>query len=179
MAKLLQGSNSQGFSPTTNWSHNEYNMANTQDTSSAISKKVSFSKYSTKRVYVTDTHYENCKSYSSADQKTFRKVATHDAIRIKHLLSNHPLPTALAIHELMRQGLLTREDLIGIEHLVSTNVGKVTYERRSYINFVLGVQKQMREINENKVNAEMLAAAAVAKSSRMIEKARLRASLAL
>ena len=52
------------------------------------------------------------------------------------------------------------------------------HERRSYVNFVLGVQKQMRE-NENKVNDEMLAVVAVAKSSRMLEKARLRAALAL
>ena len=152
-------------------------MANTKDTSSAKSKKVSFSKYSTKRVYVNDPCYENWKSYSSADQKTFRKEAAHDAFRIKHLLSTFPLPNGLAIHDLMKQGLLTREDLLGIEHLVSTNTEKAMQERRSYMNFVLGVQKQMRE-NENKVNAGMLAVVAVAKSSRMTEKARLRAALA-
>ncbi|KAL3790413.1 hypothetical protein HJC23_013585 [Cyclotella cryptica] len=174
MAKLLQASNSQ----TESWSQDKA-MTKTQDNSSAKSKKVGFSKYSTKRVYVTDTHYENCKSYSSADQKTFRKVAAHDAIRIKHLISNHPIPTALAIHELMKQGLLTREDLIGIEHLVSTNAEKVMHERRSYMNFVLGVQKQMQEKNDNKVDAGLLAVVAIAQSSRMIEKARLKAALAL
>jgi len=177
MAKLLQASNPLGLARTEKWPQDK-SMANTKDTSSAKSKKVSFSKYSTKRVYVNDPCYENWKSYSSADQKTFRKEAAHNAFRIKHLLSTFALPTGFAIHDLMKQGLLTREDLLGIEHLVSMNTEKAMQERRSYMNFVLGVQKQMRE-NENKVNSGMLAVVAVAKSSRMMEKARLRAALAL
>jgi hypothetical protein len=177
MAKILKGSNSQGLARNETWSQGE-STANAKDTSSAKSKKVSFSKYSTKRVYVTDPSYEDWKSYSSADQKTFRKEAAHDAFRIKHLLSTFPLPTGLAVRELMKQGLLTREDLLGIEHLVSTNAEKVMRDRQSYMNLVLGVQKQMRVKNENKIDAGMLAVVAVAKSSRMIEKARLRAALA-
>jgi hypothetical protein len=177
MTKILRGSNSVGLARNEKWPHDE-STANTEDISSAITKKVSFSKYSTKRVYVNDPSYENWKSYSSADQKTFQKEAAHDAFRIKHLISTFPLPTGLAVRELMKQGLLTREDLLGIEHLVSMNPEKEMCDRRPYINLVLGVQKQMREKNENNIDAGMLAVVAVAKSSRMIEKARLRAALA-
>jgi len=177
MSKLLQGSNSQGFARTEKWPLDE-STANTKDPFSAKAKKVSFSECSTQRVYVTDPYYENWKSYSSADQKTFRKQAVDDAFRINHLLSMFPGPTGIAVHELMNQAILSREDLLGIEHLVSVNAKKAVQERRSYINFV-GVQKHMRDNLDSKVNDGMLAAVAVAKSSRMIEKARLRAALAL
>ncbi len=177
MAKLLKGSNSQELARKEKWSQDE-STADANYDSCAKSKKVSFSKYSIKRVYVSDPNYENWKSYSSADQQTFRKEAAHDAFRIKHLLSISPLPAGLAIHEFMKQGKLTREDLLGIEHLVSMNAEKAMRDQRSYMNLVLGVQKQMREKNENEINAGMLAVIAVAKSSRMIEKARLRAALA-
>ena len=178
MSKLLQGSYLQGFARTEKWSHDE-SAANTKDPFSAKAKKVNFSKCSTQRVYVTDPCYENWKSYSSADQKNFRKQAVDDAFRINHLLSTFPGPTGIAVHELMNQGVLSREDLLGIEHLVGVNAKKAMQERRSYTNFVLGTQKHMRENNKNKINDGMLAAVAVAKSSRMIEKARLRAALAL
>ena len=178
MTKPLQDSNCQGLARTEKWPQDE-STANTEDASSAKSKTVSFSKYSTKLVYEPDPYYENCKSYSSADQKTFQKEAVHDAFRIKHLLSTFPLPNGVAVHELIKQGILTREDLLGIDHLVSIHPKKAMHERRSYINFVLSVQKHMQDKNENRVNVEMLAAVAVAKSSRMIEKARLRAVLAV
>ena len=178
MTKPRQGLKSQGLHRTEEHPQHE-NSALTRDTSSTKSKKVTFSKYSTKQIYETDRSYESWKSYSSADQKTFRKEAIHDAFRVKHLVSTVPLPTAMAIHELMLQGSLTREELLGIEHLVSMNAQESSRKRLSYIHLVLRVQKQMQEHNENKVNAEMLASIAVANSSRMIEKARLRAALAL
>jgi hypothetical protein len=178
ITKQLQESKSQGLAPAKQQPQHEF-PANTHDTSSTTSKTVSFSKYSTKRVYETDPYYEGLKSYSSADQKTFRKETVHDASRIIHLVSTVPLPTGMAIHELMKQGLLTREELLGIEHLVSMNAEQALHKRRSYMNLVLGVQKQIREKNENEVNAGMLAVVAIAKSSRMVEKARLRAALAL
>lgn len=178
MTKPLQGLKSQELHHTDQSPQHE-NSAITRDTSSTKSKKVSFSRYSTKRIYATDPHYENWKSYSSADQKTFRKEAIHDAFLIKLLVSTFSLPTATAIHELMKQGSLTREQLLGIEHLFSMDAEQSSHKRLSNINFVLSVQQQMREQNENKVNADMLALIAIAKSSRMSEKARLRAALAL
>lgn len=43
----------------------------------------------------------------------------------------------------------------------------------------MATQKEMKEKNENTVDAVMLAAVASASSSKLIEKARLRANLAL
>jgi hypothetical protein len=108
----------------------------------------------------------------------FRKEAVNEALRINHLISSCPGRTGFAIQQLTEHGLLTREELLGIEHLVSMNAEQSFHKRRSYITFVLCVQKVMREKNENKVNAEELAAVAIRKSARMIEKARLRAALA-
>ncbi|KAL3783202.1 hypothetical protein HJC23_013545 [Cyclotella cryptica] len=175
---LQQGLKSQGLHRTDEPPQHE-NAAITSETAPTKSKKVSFSKYSTTRRYETETNYENWKSYSSADQKAFRKEAIYNAFLVKHLVSTIPLPTPMAIHELVKQGSITREELIGIEHLVSMNAQESSHKQLSYIKLVLGVQKQMREQNENKVHAGMLALIAIAKSSRMVEKARVRAALAL
>ncbi|KAL7487519.1 hypothetical protein ACHAW6_013118 [Cyclotella cf. meneghiniana] len=148
------------------------------DTSLVKSKKVSFSKYSACRVYKTDPYYEDNKSYTSADQKMFQKDAAYDASRIKHLVTSCSVPTGLALRQLMKQGLLSRQEILGIEHLVSINAKNVLRVRRAYIDLVLGAQKRMRLKNEKTVDDEMLAAVAVAKSAGMIEKARLRAALA-
>jgi hypothetical protein len=78
----------------------------------------------------------------------------------------------------MKQGLISRKELLGIEHLVSINPKKGLRKRRAYVELVLGAQKHMRLKNEDTMDVEMLAAVAVAKSARMIEKARLRAALA-
>ncbi|KAL7502013.1 hypothetical protein ACHAWX_000430 [Stephanocyclus meneghinianus] len=149
-----------------------------QGPSTMKSKKVSFSDFSTCRVYITDPYYEKNKSYSSTDQKVFQNEAAYDACRIKHLVTSCSEPTGLAFRQLMTQGLLSRQEILGIEHLVSINANKDLRGRRAYIDLVLGVQKHMRSKNANTVDVEMLAAVAVAKSAGMIGKARRRAALA-
>ncbi|KAL3803696.1 hypothetical protein HJC23_003750 [Cyclotella cryptica] len=178
MTKLLQGSNSNGIALIEEWPQSR-ESASTRATPRTKSKEVHFSEYSTRRVYVSDPSYESRKSYSSSDQIIFRKQAAHDAFRIKHLISSCPAQPGYAIQQLIECGLLTREELLGIEHLVSINAEQAYRKRRDYIKSVLCAQKLLRETNENKVNAEQLASVAIAKSSRMIEKARLRAALAL
>jgi hypothetical protein len=177
MTKQLRGSNALQLVLIEEWSQDRASSS-TPCASLTESKKVSFSKYSTSRVYITDPYYEGQKSYSSADQKIFRREATEEAFRIHHLISSYPGSTGFAIRQLMEDGLLVREELLGIEHLVSMTAEQSFHKRRSYTKFVLGVQKVMRETSENKVNVDVLAAVAIMKSARMIEKARLRAALA-
>ncbi|KAL7478983.1 hypothetical protein ACHAW6_005461, partial [Cyclotella cf. meneghiniana] len=143
------------------------------------SKKVSFSEFATNRVYITGPNYEDQKSYSSADQNIFRQEAVHEAFRIHRMISSCPGRAGFAFKQLMEQGLLTMEELLGIEHLVSMNAEQAYRKRRSYINFVLGMQKLLLEKNKENVNVEELAADAIKKSAKMVEKARLRAALAL
>ncbi|KAL3776182.1 hypothetical protein HJC23_008219 [Cyclotella cryptica] len=178
MTKPQQRLNTKGLALIEEWPQHIASTTN-QEMSRPKQAKVSFSEYSTKRVYITDPSYEDRKSYSTADQKSFRKGAAHEAYQINHLISSCPAQPGLAIRQLIGRGLLVQEELLGIEHLVSTNAKRGFQQRRSYITFVLYIQKRMREENQNEVNAEELAAVAIAKSSRMIEKARLRAALAL
>ena len=180
MTKQLELQNSRGLDQFNErpYPHNK-TYAKTRDPSFTTSRQVSFSKFSTRRVYISDPHYEDWKSYTSVDRKIFQKDAVHDALEIKRLVSSCHAPTGLAVQQLMKQRLLTREQLLGIEHLLSVNTEEALQKRQSYIKLVLDMQDKMRERNDKTVNFEMLAAVAIARSSRMIEKARLRAALAL
>ena len=177
MTEQFKGSNPQRLALIEEWPEDRASTI-TQSASLSESKRVSFSKYSTRSVYIPDPYYEDQKSYSSADQMIFQKEAAHEASRIHHLISSCPGHAGFAIQQLTEHGLLTREELLGIEHLVSMNAEQSFHKRRSYITFVLCVQNLMREKSENKVNVEELAAVAIRKSAGMIEKARLRAALA-
>ncbi|KAL3805295.1 hypothetical protein HJC23_009002 [Cyclotella cryptica] len=143
-------------------------------------KKVTFAVYASRRCYVTDLSYEAGKSYSSADRRIFQEEAIREGFRIKDLVSSCPLPTGRAMQELIKHGLLTCEELIGIEHFVRTkSLAQASDERQSYLYLVLALQREMRERNEGAVDADKLAAAALAKSSASVAKARLRSALAL
>ncbi|KAL3789533.1 hypothetical protein HJC23_001341 [Cyclotella cryptica] len=102
-----------------------------------------------RRTYRTDPDYEHAKSYSYADQKIFRKQATSEGLRIKNLVLLCPQRTGRAIHLLLKQGLLSCEELLGIESALSTNPKQESRERRSYIDLVLATQKEMRKQNDD------------------------------
>ncbi|KAL3791660.1 hypothetical protein HJC23_003917 [Cyclotella cryptica] len=123
----------------------EETTASTRDISPTKPRRVSLSKYSTRRVYTCEPRYEERKSYTSVDRKIFRREAAHDALAMKCLVSSCNVPTGLAVQQLMKRGLLTREQLLGIEHLVSVNAEEALRKRQSYIKLVLDMQEQMRE----------------------------------
>ncbi len=175
MTNQSKGSNSQQNALLEEWPQHRSSARS----SCVKTKNVSFSEFSNRRVYVTDPYYENQKSYSSADQQIFRQEAVHEAFQIHRMISSCPGDAGFAVKQIMEQGLLTMEELLGIEHLVSMNAAKAYHKRQSYIDIVLGMQKLLRENNENIVYVEELAADAVKKSASMVEKARLRAALAL
>ncbi|KAL7478451.1 hypothetical protein ACHAW6_004216 [Cyclotella cf. meneghiniana] len=178
MTKQLQGSNFERLVLKNEWPQQEAS-ASTQHKSLTKPKRVKFSKYSTRRVYMSDEYYEEEKSYSSVDQKIFRNQAINAALEIKRLISSCNLPAGLAVQQLMKQGLLTREELLGIEHLIRDNTERAWQMRQTYRKLVLDMQAQLRKENDTEVNDGELAAVAIANSCRMIEKARLRAALAL
>ncbi|KAL7482848.1 hypothetical protein ACHAW6_008502 [Cyclotella cf. meneghiniana] len=141
-------------------------------------KQVRFAEYSKRRTYVTDRDYEEGKSYSSADRKIFREEAAREGFRIRNLVSSCPGSTGSAFHLLLSKGLLSCEELLGIESLVSANPKLESQHRQSYSDLVLATQREMREKNDT-VDSVMLAMVAIRSSSGRIEKARLRAALAL
>lgn len=178
MTEKLQGSISRGLALIEEWPV-QITSASPRNISNTEFKRVRFAERSKRRTYITDPVYEDVKSYSYADQKTFQKEAAREGLRIKNLLSACPLRTGAAVHLLLNKGLLSPYELIGIESLLGSNSEKESYDRRYHRDLVLATQKEMKEKNENTVDAVMLAAVASASSSKLIEKARLRANLAL
>jgi hypothetical protein len=142
-------------------------------------KRVTISEFPCQRIYTTpDLSYEASKWYSSADRTRFKEEAIRDGFRIRRLISSCPLPTGRAVQELLMNGVLTREDLLGIDHLCSLRLAeKVLNERRSHINLVLSAQEELKRAN-GLVDSEKLAVIAVKGSVGNVAKARQRAVLA-
>lgn len=148
------------------------------DVAMELEKKVTFSEFSYRRVYTSVPYYEACKSYTSADRKRFKDEAISDGFRIRHLISLFRISTGRAVKELLKQGLITSEDLLGIEHFCSDKLAeKALNNRLSYTNLVLRAQEELRR--NGLVDAEKLAAIATAGSLGCVEKAKYRAILAL
>ncbi|KAL3802629.1 hypothetical protein HJC23_011953 [Cyclotella cryptica] len=178
MNDFAQGSKSRGFALIGQWLQHKFSPI-TQGTTRKRPKQVSFSEYSNRRCYKTDSSYEATKSYSSADWGVFRKQAIREGLRIEHLVSSCPVRNGPAMYFLLKNNLITCEDLLGIEGLVGRDrVAQVSRERRAHRDLILSTQNEMRKTNENTVNAEKLAGVSIMRSSRSVEKARLRAALA-
>ncbi|KAL3799975.1 hypothetical protein HJC23_007448 [Cyclotella cryptica] len=117
-------------------------------------------------------------SYTSADRSVFQGDAAREGWHIKHLISSQSMQTGRAIQHLITLGLLSREELLGIESLISNDAAaQLLKERRAHTALVLRAQKEMQEKNEE--NADKLAQFAICSSSKSIQKARLRAALAV
>ena len=85
--------------------------------------------------------------------------------------------TGAVIHHAIQQGLLQKEQLVGIEDLV---MGEKAFEemrrqRMVHVTSVLKAQKLMQERNSNGVDTAMLAKVASMSSSKSVKKAWLRA----
>ena len=118
-------------------------------------------------------------SYTSADQRSFRAEAAQDGLRIQDLVSSCPsnAKTAHAIQHLMKNGVLSREELLGIEHYITKDGPvRLMYERRAHAAVVLKAQKQLLQKSEDIV--DKLARVSAASSSKSLQKAGLRAALA-
>jgi hypothetical protein len=138
-------------------------------------KEVTFSEYSELTIY-DNKRYLN-ESYSSADRKRFQSRAARNACRIHNLVSSSNLSTGAVIHHAIQQGLLQKEQLVGIEDLV---MGEKAFEemrrqRMVHVTSVLKAQKLMQERNSNGVDTAMLAKVASMSSSKSVKKAWLRA----
>lgn len=110
-----------------------------------VLKHVTFSELSKRRVYKLEPSYEAAKSYKSADKKTFQRETSMEGFRIKHMISLCSLRTGPAIKLLLQHAVMSCEELLGIENLVWANPELALNGRRSYIDQVLGFQKEMQE----------------------------------
>lgn len=142
-----------------------------------IQKRVTFSEYSTKRVYKCSQTYRSNMSYSSAEIKIFQNDATQEGLRIHQLISLYPLKKGVIYH-LIELNHLSGEELLGIEHLIGKDAAACKwYNIRNHVKTVLMVQKGMHERNEESLDE--LAQIATERSGKSVRQAQLRALLAL
>ncbi|KAL3796541.1 hypothetical protein HJC23_009672 [Cyclotella cryptica] len=142
-------------------------------------KRVTFSTYSSARFFKCSASYRANMSHSSADCKLFRAEVAREGLRIQRLMSSScsSMKTGNVIHHLVGLNVLSMEELVGIEHLVSKGAPiRLVHERRSHAAIVLKAQSEMKQRND--ITFDDLARVAVASSSRSVQKARLRAALA-
>jgi len=141
-------------------------------------KEVTFSEYSSLHVYQVGP-IERQKSYTSAERKSFQIDAFREATRIQSLIASCPYEGGEAIRYLLNFGLINPEELVGIENLICgrSSSKKVAKERYLHTALVLEKQRELRDMNEMNF-AQKLAATAVTRSLKSVEKARFRAALA-
>jgi hypothetical protein len=141
-------------------------------------KRVTFSAYSSARFYKCSSSYRANMSHSSADCKMFRAEVAREGLRIQRLVSSCPqTKTGNVIHHLVGLNVLSMDELVGIEHLVSKDApARLLHERRSHASTVLRAQQEMQQTSD--IRCDELARIAASSSSRSIQRARLRAALA-
>jgi hypothetical protein len=145
--------------------------------SSWVPKEVHFATFSSLHVYEVDES-EKRKSYSSAERKKFQVKACREAARISSLIEDCPFEGAAAIRHLLNTGALITEELVGIENLINKKGGKrVMKERLAHSTHVLNKQRELQKARASNLGKE-LAAAAMSRSLKSVEKARSRAALA-
>ena len=139
-------------------------------------RHVSFAKCSTVILYTSNPSKEAF--YSTNDQELFKAQKVLDALRIRGILASHPMQTTNPLKRLIELDLLSAEELIGLEHkIVDVSGMKKAFETKAHIDSLMKLQETLRK-DHDEVDAEQLAHAAAASSSRHVRKARFRAALA-
>ena len=147
----------------------------------SIKKRVTFSEYSEVKI-LRNHSYPAKKSYSNDDYDLFKRRNSVEASRIEKLISQFNMSTGRAIHSALGYGLIEHENLVGLEHLVTSAAKEeYVYVRKFHSAMVLRAQKLLREKRQdsNELAAKMLAKAARMSSTRCVRKAILRAEMSL
>lgn len=142
-------------------------------------KRVTISQFSNVRKYAVD-EYTIQQSYSSEDRRRFQEEAAREAFRIRKLMAMCPHGSntgGKATVYLIQHNILSVEEMIGIENLMSDASAKNSLkERRLHTALVLKKQRELRE--QNILDTDKLGEIARLRSSTNVERARLRALLA-
>ena len=108
--------------------------------------RVSFSEFSSLCVYenVEDLYLKK-KAYSQEDREVFSARAMMEAIRIKNLIFNSP-PVSVkdSIKYLLKNNIISRDELIGIDHLIAGRRTDALHVRRDHMAAVLQKQQEQR-----------------------------------
>ncbi|KAL7477209.1 hypothetical protein ACHAW6_003022 [Cyclotella cf. meneghiniana] len=143
-------------------------------------KKVTISEHSQLRLF--KVHKAASQWYSSKDREAFQAEALCEAFRIRELMaaaSEGGNTRGKATLYLIQRNLLSPEEMLGIEDLISSvaSARRSCNERRLHVALVLKKQEELKKISESDISNK-LAELASARSSKHVDRARLRAALA-
>ncbi len=140
--------------------------------------RVSFSESSQLYVYQPyDQDLLRSLSYTREEYDEFGQDALVDGLRIKHLISAVPLESiSESIKYLLRNRIITRSELIGIENCILGKPSGISKLRREHSAAVLRKQQEQRK---NQLQDPMLLVdAAQMSSTKSAQRARVRAAMA-
>eukprot|EP00571_Detonula_confervacea_P015655 CAMPEP_0172310090 /NCGR_PEP_ID=MMETSP1058-20130122/11290_1 /TAXON_ID=83371 /ORGANISM="Detonula confervacea, Strain CCMP 353" /LENGTH=241 /DNA_ID=CAMNT_0013022853 /DNA_START=62 /DNA_END=787 /DNA_ORIENTATION=+ len=153
---------------------------NAQDWQSLCKKlhpRVTFSESSSMHIYHPDPLYARNKSYTKEDRKSFGTEAMLEAIRIKRLVLSTPGATKDSFKYLLKNNLLSLEEIVGIEHLVlRKSASKMLKERRDHARAVLMAQQKLKMQDHD--TTKKLGEFSASKSIKSAKRARIRAAMA-
>lgn len=117
-----------------------------------IHPRVTFSESSSMQIYQPDPLYAETKSYTREDRKSFGKDTMMEAIRIKRLVMSTPGATKDSFKYLLKNNIISLEEMVGIEHLVlRKSPSKILKERRGHARAVLMEQTRIEKMQEESV----------------------------
>jgi hypothetical protein len=156
-------------------------------------KQVRFSEYSTLQLYHVHQSYRHQKAYLKSDYKSFRDRAASEASQLRRLVEASSLQPVDAVQLFIHNGIISRENLIGLENLIVGNSSGID-ERCVHSQLLLDMQKALKESNDSDSNypiltakhsatslcdtSNLLAQVSSARSANSAQMARVRAALA-
>ena len=112
---------------------------------SAPRAAVNFSEFSSLYHYDSDDLYSKTKSYSKKDCQIFSAQVMVEAHRIKRLIYNSPPSSAKeSIKYVLRNNIVTSDEVVGIDHLIIGRRSSVLQVRRDHMTAVLWKQQEQR-----------------------------------
>jgi hypothetical protein len=157
--------------------HRNYRASISNDNEDHLTKEVSFSEYSTLHFYGADPSYCNCKSHPLSEYQAFCNRVAFEAYWLRRLIAENPFQNAETICLLFNRGVVSREDFLGIEHLISEGVQhRVLKENHAHLTLLLQRQKELQEKNE--LDASLLVEAVLARSVKSTARARVQVAVA-
>ena len=123
--------------------------------SKSLNARVIFSEYSKLHLYERDDEYLKNLAYTKDDRDEFGAQARLEASRIKDLIITAP-PDSIkdSIKYLLQSGIITRDELVGIDHLILDKHVKIVQKRREHSAAVLRKQYEQKQEQQLKQESE-------------------------
>lgn len=143
--------------------------------------RVAFSERSSMYLYHLDPLYAQNKSYTKEDKKIFTTEMLSEAIRIKRLVLSTPEASIKdSFTYLLKNNIISPEEILGIEHLIFAKPSKLLQKRRDYARAVLMEQYRQRQV-ESEIRGDhtkKLGDFSSSRTAKSVIRARVRAAMA-